>query len=237
MRPKEGSRLRGRYQIISSLGGGGGGETYIAEDIDRPHHPRCVVKRFRPNTTDPHLLEITRKLFYQEAEILEELGKHHNQIPTLLAHFEEDREFYLVQDFIEGQPLSVELPPKCAWSELKVIELLQGILNVLQFVHSQNVIHRDVKPANIIRQYQDRKLVLIDFGAVKQIRDPSGVELTRLNPTTISIGTEGYMPIEQMRGRPRPSSDLYALGMIGIQALTGISPTKSLSGNPGFVRD
>jgi serine/threonine protein kinase len=80
-----------------------------------------------------------------------------------------------------------------------------------------------LKPANLIRQQQDGKLVLIDFGAVKQMQnDPLGP--APINPTTIAVGTEGYMPTEQVRGKPRPNSDIYALGIIGIQAITGINP-------------
>lgn len=227
MQPIVGQMLGGRYKVVDKLGRGGGGETYTAQDMHRPGHPICVVKRLKPTTTDPELLDISRTFFYREAETLERLGKRHDQIPTLLAHFEQEEEFYLVQDFIEGHPLTVELPSGCGWSETKVIQLLEDLLTTLEFVHSQNVIHRDVKPANIIRRSQDKKLVLIDFGAVKQVRGDVQQTITQarsMNPTAISIGTEGYMPSEQKTGIPYLSSDIYALGMIGIQALTGTEP-------------
>lgn len=221
-----GKLLRGHFQVISPLGGGGGGDTFIAVDIDRPGPPKCVVKRFKPPYNAPHLLLNARALFNREAETLERLGRLHEQIPMLLAHFEEEEEFYLVQDFIEGRTLVGELPLGHRWSETKVIQLLKDVLSVLKFIHSQGVIHRDVKPANIIRQRKDGKLVLIDFGAVKQVRGETGTTQTRhTNPSSISIGTEGYMPPEQWMGNPYPSSDIYALGMIGIQALTGTDPT------------
>lgn len=216
--------LRGHYRIISYLGGGGGGETYIAVDTDRPGHPRCVVKRLKPASNDPSFLPMAKRLFNREAETLEQLGRH-DQIPRLLAYFEEEEEFYLVQDFIEGQPLHVELPRGHRWSETKVIRLLDDVLKILEFVHGQGTIHRDIKPANLIRKREDGKIVLIDFGAVKQVRqNPQAQTQLHINPTTISIGTQGYMPSEQVRGKPRPSSDIYALGMIGIQALIGIDP-------------
>jgi ABC-type branched-subunit amino acid transport system substrate-binding protein len=100
--------------------------------------------------------------------------------------------------------------------------LLKDILTVLEFVHGKNVIHRDIKPDNIIRRQRDNKLVLVDFGAVKQVR---GQMVTNSGAFgwTVSIGTEGYRPPEQAAGRPRLNSDLYALGMIAIQALTGIN--------------
>lgn len=218
-----GKLLGGRYKVIRFLGGGGGGETYVAVDTHRPRQPECVVKRLKP-ASEPAFLPIARRLFKREAITLERLGNH-NQIPRLLAYFEEDEEFYLVQDLIEGHPLNVELPTGCSWSEAKVMHLLQDMLRILEFVHSYEVIHRDIKPANLIRRHEDSKIVLIDFGAVKEIRqNPHAQTQSHINPTTISIGTKGYMPAEQVRGKPRPSSDLYALGMIGIQALTGIDP-------------
>lgn len=217
-----GKLLRRRYKITDLLGGGGSGETYIAVDLDRLN-ARCVVKRLKLPHNDPKALDKVRQMFSQEAETLEALGREHHQIPTLLAYFEEEEEFYLVQDFIEGQPLHVELPAGHRWSEAKVVQLLHDVLQILEFIHHKGVIHRDLKPANLIRQQQDGKLVLIDFGAVKQMQhDPVGP--APINPTTIAIGTEGYMPTEQMRGKPRPNSDIYALGIIGIQAITGINP-------------
>lgn len=226
-----GKLLRGHYQIVRFLGGGGGGETYIAVDTDRPGQPQCVVKRLRPASDEPNFLPLAKKLFKREAETLEQLGKH-DQIPRLLAYFEEEGEFYLVQDFIEGQPLSVELPSGRCWSETKIIRLLDDILRILEFVHGQGAIHRDLKPANLIRRHEDGKIVLIDFGAVKQIsQNPQ----TQATPITISIGTQGYMSSEQVRGRPRPSSDIYSLGMIGIQALTGIDPIRLVTDRDGEV--
>jgi serine/threonine protein kinase len=219
-----GKLLGGHFRVTGTLGGGGMGETYIAVDMHRPRQPICVVKRLKP--LDSSLLPTARKLFKREAETLERLG-HHDQIPRLLAYFEEDKEFFLVQEFIEGQPLSVELPAKHRWTEAKVIQLLEDVLTILEFVHAEGVIHRDIKPANLIRRHKDSRLVLIDFGAVKEVRyesSPSGH--SRINQMLTSIGTEGYMPPEQQQGSPDLSSDIYALGMIGIQALTGISPTE-----------
>ena len=217
-----GKKLLGHYEITDLLGGGGSGETYIAVDHARLNM-RCVVKRLKLPSSDLKALDKVRQMFSQEAETLEALGREHKQIPTLLAYFEEEEEFYLVQDFIKGQPLHVELPSGHRWSEAKVVQMLQDILQILEFIHHKGVIHRDLKPANLIRQQEDGKLVLIDFGAVKQMQqDPLGP--APMNPTTIAIGTAGYMPTEQARGKPRPSSDIYALGIIGIQAITGINP-------------
>ncbi|RAM53036.1 MAG: serine/threonine protein kinase [Hapalosiphonaceae cyanobacterium JJU2] len=220
-----GHKLRGRYQIVQQLGSGGGfGATYIACDTDRPGNPKCLVKQLKPKINDPNTLQIAQRFFKQEAEIQEELGNH-DQIPRLLAYFEESQEFYLVQEYIEGHDLRQELPPLAnRLSEAETIKLLTEILEVLAFVHRQKVIHRDIKPANIMRRY-DGKIVLIDFGAVKKVR---GLEVNQQGQTvTVAIGTLGYMPSEQAAGEPQYSSDVYAIGVIGIQALTGIYPDPS----------
>ncbi|XGV95842.1 MAG: CHASE2 domain-containing protein [Leptolyngbya sp. BL-A-14] len=218
-----GKTLAGRYTIKKVLGSGGFGETYIAEDTQRPGKPACVVKQLRPSSNNPKLFQLARRLFQQEAETLEKLGKH-DQIPQLLAYFEEDQEFYLAQEFIPGQPLSSELSLGKQAPEFRVVAILQELLTILEFVHSHNVIHRDIKPNNIIRRRSDGKLVLIDFGAVKEISQIA--EDDRRTGLTVGIGTQGYMPNEQCAGNPQFNSDVYAVGMIGIQALTGLSPNQ-----------
>ncbi len=220
-----GKTLGGRYKLIRVLGAGNFGQTFLAEDVHRPIRAKCVVKYLRPARTDAAFLPLARSLFQREAQILERLGSH-EQIPRLLAYFEEDNEFYLVQDFIEGQVLRQELLPGCAWSEARVIELLQDALGILAFVHQCGVIHRDIKPDNLIRRQSDQRLVLIDFGAVKEmgVSIGGGTLVGETNAQTIAIGTPGYMAPEQAQGRPRPASDLYSLGMVAVQALTGLSP-------------
>ncbi|NEN91548.1 MAG: protein kinase, partial [Okeania sp. SIO3H1] len=223
-----GKILRQRYQIIDKLGKGGGfGETYLAEDLDIPEtpKPKCVVKRLKPTQKS---LEVQR-LFEQEGRTLNKLGSH-PQIPTLFAYFEDNHEFYLVQELIEGEDLTKEI--NRGWSESKVVEFLAEILELLIFVHENNVIHRDIKPGNIMRRKSDGKLVLIDFGAVKEVR--TIVVGDDGQPTsTITIGTPGYIPVEQLQGRPQFASDIYAVGVTAIQALVGKSPqqfTQNISG-------
>lgn len=216
--------LRGRYKIVQDLGRGGFGETYLAEDLDRPSQPKCVVKKLRATFNSVKELEIAKRFFNTEAQVLYSLGDRHAQIPRLLAHFEEDRNFYLVQDFVDGKDLSQEFASGKKWNESQVATFLKDILGILAFVHQQKVIHRDIKPANIIRCKQDGKLVLIDFGAVKEIQ--TIVNTQGNTHLTVGIGTQGYMPLEQRAGKPRYNSDIYAVGMTAIQALTGISPEK-----------
>ncbi|MBD2610927.1 MAG: CHASE2 domain-containing protein [Nostoc sp. ZfuVER08] len=217
-----GKMLALRYRIVKVLGAGGFSETYVAEDTQRPGNPRCVVKQLKPSNTKPGGLQLARRLFNSEAQTLEKLGNH-PQIPQLLAYFEEDEEFYLIQEYILGHPLNHELPPGRAIEEIAVIKIIKDLLQTLTFVHENNVIHRDIKPSNIIRRHSDGKLVLIDFGAVKEV---TGKQLEPQEQTafTIGIGTQGYAPTEQCLGRPQYSSDIYAVGMLGIKALTGITP-------------
>jgi len=152
---------------------------------------------------------------------LEKLGNH-DRIPRLLAHFEEKQEFYLVQEFIEGHDLRKELGPDKQFGEDEVVILLRDILEVLEFVQENNVIHRDLKPPNIMRR-QDGKIVLIDFGAVKEISTPVINAEGQVLPT-VAIGSPGYMAPEQAQGEPRLCSDIYSVGAISIQALSGIYP-------------
>jgi serine/threonine protein kinase len=216
-----GQLLAGHYRVLQVLGVGGFGQTYITEDLHLPGNPKCVLKHLKPASADRSLLEIARKFFEKEAIVLQQLGNH-DRIPRLLAYFEEQQEFYLVQEYVPGNPLSTELQAGRKWSEQQVIELLAEILDILVFIHSQGVIHRDIKPDNIMRRAIDRRLILIDFGAIKQVRNQQ--MLHGQQTMTVAIGTPGYMPIEQASGNPRASSDLYALGSIGIQALTGVNP-------------
>ncbi|MCS6781691.1 MAG: serine/threonine-protein kinase [Gloeomargarita sp. SKYBB_i_bin120] len=222
MRP--GDMLAGRYQVVKVLGSGGFGTTYLARDTQRPGQPACVVKHLKPDSSDPFVVATARRLFNSEAEILEKLGKH-DQIPSLLAYFEENGEFYLVQEFIEGHPLSQELQRGVPWPQEKVVQMLADVLTTLDFVHRNGVIHRDIKPDNLIRRKSDGKLVLIDFGAVKEIRDPQAAAQQRTG-ATVAIGTLGYAPAEQAQGKPQFASDIYSLGIVAICALTGKEPSQ-----------
>lgn len=212
--------LRGRYELIKPLGQGGFGRTYLVKYLGLPSQPLRVVKQFQPQFSDPAALATAMQLFDQEARVLEQLGQTHDQIPELFEHLEENREFYLIQEYVAGESLEQILAQKTSLSEPEVVNLLVDILQVLAFVHDHHVIHRDVTPSNLIQRQRDRKIVLIDFGAVKEVIQ-SGIARP-----TIPIGKPGYIPPEQSAGNPRFSSDIYAVGMIGIQALTGLHPLK-----------
>ncbi|MEB3229645.1 MAG: serine/threonine-protein kinase, partial [Leptolyngbyaceae bacterium] len=216
-----GTTLGGRYQIYRYLGGGGFGRTYLARDQHLPGTPDCVVKQLQPCINHPRAYDTACRLFNQEAEVLYLLGEH-ARIPRLFAHFEEQQEFYLVQEFVDGDVLSRSLRTDHCMGEVEVWHLLKELLTILAFVHEQRVIHRDIKPSNLMRR-RDGALMVIDFGGVKQINsDPDG----DWTATTMAIGSAGYMPNEQLAGRPRYSSDIYAAGMVALRAVTGRSPCK-----------
>ena len=216
-----GQLLDGRYRIASKLGEGGFGHTYLANDTRIPNEPLCVVKHLQPASSDHEYLKVASRLFTSEAQILAQLGNH-DRIPRLLAYFDQLGEFYLVEEFIDGRALEQELVQGYRLGEAQVIQILDDLLSILEYTHSHGVIHRDIKPDNIIRRKSDGKLVLIDFGAIKQIQNQIVQE--GQTAATVAIGTLGYMPSEQAQGKPRPNSDLYAIGIIGIQALTGLHP-------------
>lgn len=209
--------LRERYRAIKPIGQGGFGRTFLAIDEDKPSKPRCVIKQFFPLVQSTSNAQKAAELFNQEAVQLDELGKH-PQIPELLAYFTQDNQQYLIQEFIDGQTLSQELVQKGAFNETQIHQLLNDLLPILQFVHSRQVIHRDIKPDNIIRKTSDNKLFLVDFGAAKTTAGAT------LQKTGTSIGSPEYVAPEQSRGRAVFSSDIYSLGVTCIYLLTTMSP-------------
>jgi serine/threonine-protein kinase len=224
-------RLRDRYRVVQPLGQGGFGATFLAQDEILPGEPSCVIKQLRPSGTAPQMLQMARELFEREAKTLGRIGNH-PQIPRLLDYFEEREHFYLVQEYISGFTLQQEVKKNGLYSETGVKQFLSEILPLLQYIHERKVIHRDIKPANLIRRAQDARLVLIDFGAVKnQVTQvpPSQSEQTAL--TAYAIGTPGFAPPEQMAMRPVYASDIYATGVTCIYLLTGKTP-KDLEYNP-----
>lgn len=227
-----GQTIQGRYYVVKELGRGGVGVTFLAQD-QQCFDSQCVVKQLKPKTPNAQTLAIARRLFNREAEIMNRLG-HCDRIPRLLAYFEYDNDFFLVQELIEGHDLSQEIIPGQPWTESKTIDLLQNILEVLLIVQQHSVIHRDLKPSNLMRRSQDNKVILIDFGSVKQVSTQI-IDAAGQVKRTVAVGTKSYMPMEQMMGRPGFYSDIYALGIIAIQALTGITPKKLSINSEGEI--
>ncbi|MDJ0582557.1 serine/threonine-protein kinase [Crocosphaera sp.] len=206
-----GQIIASRFKIISLKNRGEFGNTYIGEDLQLNNQP-CFIKQLKLNS-NPRI----KRNFDRETGALYQLGWH-CQIPGLLAHFEDENGYFLAHQFIPGSPLSDKLLEENIskpWSEDKVINLVGTILNILEFVHQRNIIHRDIKPSNLI-ETPDGDIVLINFGSIKQLD---------ANNKRTFIGTPGYAAPEQLHGIPRQCSDIFSLGIMGIQALTGVPPT------------
>ncbi len=191
----------------------------LAEDTYLPSRRSCVIKQLRPVNNNPDLYHHVQEQFRREAAILEDLSANTPQIPKLYAYFEEGGRFYLVQELIEGQTVEKQLQTGGPLGERAVIDLLVNSLLILQSVHAKGIIHRDVKPANLMVRAENQQVVLIDFGAVKEtmVNQAGTANLT-------VIGTPGYMPLEQKQGNPVFASDLYSLGVTALVLLTGRPP-------------
>jgi eukaryotic-like serine/threonine-protein kinase len=216
-----GDILHQRYRIIRELGSGGFATTYLAVDHQSETQTKCAIKQLQPRFNSPSIWASAKERLATEAMVLQWLGNH-QQIPELLAHFEDNKQFYLVLEFIEGEEFEQEVHRQVL-NETQTIDFLFDVLEILEFVHQQGVIHRDIKPSNLIRRKQDGKMTLIDFGAVKEI-GTLAFDTSKQKVQTQVIGTPGYMSPEQNNGKPVYSSDIYALGKTVIFGMTNKSP-------------
>ncbi|NET04150.1 MAG: serine/threonine protein kinase [Symploca sp. SIO2B6] len=218
-----------RYEVLRMIGRGGFGVTFLARDVSLPGQPPCVIKQLLPKVSDPSVLAKVRSRFQLEAQMLAKLGNH-SQIPMLLDYFVAEGEFYLVQEYVRGVHL-VKLVRRCGClSEKALKSFLNNILPLLDFIHNNGVIHRDIKPQNIICCQDDGRLVLIDFGAVKEVIAQTK-DTSDSTTTTHFVGTVGFAPPEQFSLRPTFGSDIFALGVTCLYLLTGKAPLE-FSTNP-----
>ena len=230
-----GTILAERYAIQSSLGRGGFGITFLARNINLPGQPPCVIKQLAFQSTDAQQLATLQQQFYLEADTLSRLGSH-AQIPTLLDYFNIDTDLYLVEEYVPGIVLSQAIDDattqthrgQTRFTEPQIEDFLLQMLRLLEYIHGHRSIHRDIKPQNIILCQTDRRFVLIDFGAVKDL-NPSTAQSSDLTDLSQSIGTPGFAPPEQLANRPVYASDIYGLGMTCIYLLTGKDPTQLLT--------
>ena len=212
-----------RYEILQILGRGGFGITFLAKNAVLPGNPLCVIKQLCPKVTNPQSWQRACMRFEKEARTLGQLGSH-SQIPMLLDYFQANGEFFLIQEYVPGLTLAREVRQTGAKSEASVKQFLQELLPVLQYLHKHRVIHRDIKPQNLLRCEYDGRIVLIDFGAVKeQLVDACENSRNQVANTNF-IGTRGFAPPEQFSLRPVYASDIYALGITCIFMLTAKSP-------------
>ncbi|BBD53877.1 serine/threonine protein kinase [Planktothrix agardhii NIES-204] len=205
-----------RYRIVTTLGEGGMGITYEAEDLT--NYQRVAVKSVSlRQIKDWKILE----LFEREAKVLAHL--HHPGIPKYLDYFhldtDEDRQFYLIRELVSGDSLNTWLEKGWHPTEAEIKQIAVKILEILSYLHQLNppIVHRDIKPQNIIRK-ADGTVFLVDFGAVQD------VYRNTISLSGTFVGTIGYMPPEQLRGKAYPASDLYSLGGTLLYLLTNRSP-------------
>ncbi|MDB9411076.1 serine/threonine-protein kinase [Microcystis aeruginosa] len=211
-----------RYLIVGVLGEGAFGRTYKAKDLNFNQKPR-VIKKFIAQMQGA-ALEKSKELFQREAEKLDELK--YEQIPTVYDYFSQGNSLYLVQEFIEGETLLQEYQREGRFSEQKIQEILRELLPVLVYLHSKGLIHRDIKPDNLMRRRSDGKLMLIDFGGIKEQTSQMGTGLY----------TPGYAAYEHIMGSAVAASDLYSLAATCVRLLTGCFP-QSNSNLPDLVYD
>jgi serine/threonine protein kinase len=231
-----GMLIANRYLLHRVLGQGGFGRTYLAYD-QHCFNKFCVLKEFLPDSIATHCLQKSRDLFEREARILYQIS--HYQIPKFLACFEDNERLFLVQEYVDGKNYSHILRDRLlktgqAFSEAEIVQWLQHLLPVLDYIHQHGIIHRDISPDNIIFDGEKNLPVLIDFGVGKQGVEASGnmaannSEQAYINYKSM-VGKVGYAPHEQIRmGHCSPSSDLYALGVTAIVLLTGKAPHELL---------
>lgn len=211
--------LDNRYEIISKLGEGGFGETFLVKDTRSPSYRKYVAKKLK-GVANPNIDKLVKARFEREATILDQLSDLTNQVPKVYAYFIENGDFYLVQEWIDGKTLTQRLKDEGKLSEDSVKEILINLLSALEHVHSERIIHRDIKPDNVIVRAKDGQCILIDFGLVKE----GGNSNLGNAQSSIFAGTLEYMPEEQKLGKPVFASDIYSLAMTAIQLLTGKSP-------------
>lgn len=233
---RAGMKLCDRYKIIKLLGQGGFGKTYLVEDTNK-FNEKLVIKELLPGIYGTKAISKAEELFQRGAQILH--GLAHPQIPQFREIFKDGKRLFLAEDFVEGETYFNQLQERLSvgetFSETEVLELLRQLLPVLSYLHSKNVIHRDISPDNIIYRTADGLPVLIDFGGVKQIALDVKTEIQEADnaanhhgPTC--LGKIGYCPDEQMsRGYVAPHSDLYALAATALSLMTGsLQPTVQL---------
>ncbi|MEL6136365.1 MAG: protein kinase [Cyanobacteria bacterium J06628_6] len=224
------TKIAGRYTIKQLLGQGGFGISYLAEDTQR-FGELCVLKELRPVKNQGKSLKKAIDLFKREAKTLYRID--HPQIPKFMACFTQAQRLFIVQEYIDGvtylKLLQHRKKQSQLFTEAEIVPWLAHMLQVLDYLHSLSIMHRDISPENIMYSHERDLPVLIDFGLVNNtMSDPLSDDVAKddnLQKSATVVGKFGYSPPEQLRfGKCNPSSDLYALGVTALVLLTGKHP-------------
>jgi eukaryotic-like serine/threonine-protein kinase len=205
----------GAYRIVEVLGQGGFGTVYKAHQasLDRLVAIKVLREDYVRSAAD-------MERFRREARAAARLGGHPN-IVTIYDYGEHGGLAYLVLEYIDGPTLQARLREPLAPAE--VVPIVRAVASALDHAHSQGLVHRDVKPSNIMLA-RDGRVVLTDFGIVKLL-DRDGPATLAGPATTGALGTPGYMAPEQVvNGQIGPATDLYALGVVCFELLAGGLP-------------
>lgn len=208
-----------RYRIVKRLGEGGMGAVYRAWDT-RLNIPVALKEMTPQPDLNTDQLDQLRQQFQQEATILARLN--HPNLVRVTDFFEEKRKGYLIMDYVEGEGLDECIQREGAIPEAKVLTWAEELLDAIAYCHSQGILHRDIKPQNVILR-PDGHAVLVDFGLVK-LWDPND---PRTKTAMRGMGTPEYAPPEQYEvdaGHTDPRTDIYSLGATLYHALTGQAP-------------
>jgi len=217
-----GTKLNNRYQIQSLLGRQIGRRTFLATDLEVQLPVVVKLLLFGLDFTWEDF-----KLFEREEITLKSLD--HPAVPKYLDYFELETElgkgFALIQTYIDAPSLEAAIQNGRKFSEVEVIELAEGLLDILIYIHGQipPVIHRDIKPSNILLTNRSGNSIgdiyLVDFGSVQTVASKDSGTIT-------IVGSYGYIPLEQFGGKTTMASDLYSLGMTLIYLITGVHPAE-----------
>ncbi len=215
--------LQERYEIKCKLGQGGFGIVYEAQDT-RLQNVSVAIKE-----TSMQSAGTTQQRFEQEAGLLAKLK--HSSLPKVTDYFAEQGNLYLVMEYVPGEDLSdyLKRQPHKRLNQDETLTIITPVLDALDYLHGQDIIHRDIKPGNI-RITPDDNVCLVDFGLAR-VYNPNP-----LQPTTLVAVTPGFSPYEQYLGEAKPSSDLYALGATLYTMLKGAPPPDALARQKQHVR-
>lgn len=215
--PLEGRTLQGRYVIDHFVGGGANGRVYAARHV-RLERRYAVKVLYGDLAADPTM----RGRFEREAEAASKL-QHPNVVPVIDAELAGGGLCYMVMDFVDGPTLESRLQVEGVWPEERTIEVLRQLASGLEHAHRHGLVHRDLKPDNILFTSADGDHARItDFGVAWVAAPAHGKALTR--PGDL-VGTPGYMAPEQLLGKAVDArTDLYALGMVGYRMVLGRHP-------------